>query len=65
MTTTRHAAATLSSIAADIARLARPELVRETFHASLERAGELAQAGLWFESRNVANEAIIAAQQEA
>lgn len=58
MKTTAAQRAILESLAADIERLGRPESVRETFEQGLERAGELAEAGLWFESRNVANEAI-------
>jgi hypothetical protein len=56
MTTKASAAAVLEQISMDIARLARPAVIAEEFHASLERAGELFLAGLWRESRFVASQ---------
>lgn len=58
MTTTAHRAATLSQISADIRRC--EDLIRRMDRSSdwradaLERAGELALAGRWAESREMA-----------
>lgn len=58
MTTTSHRAATLAQIAADIRRCSEAHLWAT--HASdwradaLERAGELALAGRWAESKEAA-----------
>lgn len=57
MTPKAAAASVLESIRMDIARATRPAVIAEEFHASLERAGVLFLAGLWFESRNVATQA--------
>lgn len=65
MTTTAHRNQTLSSIAADIERLARPELVRETIDQARIRAVELAHAGLWDEARFVAAQVRAMEAQEA
>jgi hypothetical protein len=65
MTTTSHHRDTLNRIAADIARLGRAELVRETIDQARIRAVELAHAGLWDEARFVAAQVrAMEAQQE-
>ena len=49
----RNTQAALDQLAAQRTKV---ELARETFAQALERAGELALAGMWFESRNVARQ---------
>ena len=57
MKTSRHRQQTLDQIAADIRRCATPQPTGDWRADALERAGELALAGRWAESRAMAEQA--------